>query len=86
MIKWEANEEEKKWMEAIVAKAGDIGMAKLEIMMNLEACHCNGCPLDLEGLAGANLFDIVHDICGIANHIDHLNGKLDGRFLPRFAK
>jgi hypothetical protein len=54
--------------------------------MDLTACHANGCPLDLERLAGADDFNLIHDVLGIAGHIDRDTGELDRRFLPRFAK
>lgn len=54
--------------------------------MDLDACHSNGCPLDLEGLLHAPASDFGHDIAGIRRHIDRTTGKLQDCFLPRCAK
>lgn len=67
------------------AKAGvdlDVG----SLLMDLEATHSNGCPLDLVKFLAFPPFDFVHDISGITKHINRETGKLDGYFLPRCAK
>jgi hypothetical protein len=56
------------------------------IMMDLTACHANGCPLDLAGLLAADDSNFIHDVCGINAHLDRRTGKLCDCFLPRFAK
>lgn len=53
--------------------------------MDLTACHCNGCELDLDRLLLAPDPDFGHDVCGIRRHIDRRTGKLGGCFLPRCA-
>lgn len=59
---------------------------RLQVVMDLEACHSNGCPLDLEAMAyGSRTEDVVHDVCGIARHIDRNTGKLGDCFVPRHA-
>jgi hypothetical protein len=55
-------------------------------MMDITACHLNGCPLDLERMASGTNFDLLHDVCGINEHLDRRTGKLKDCFLPRFAK
>jgi len=55
-------------------------------MMDVNACHANGCPLMLKELLEAKGFDFTHDIQGITDHIDRRTGKLDGSVLPRYAK
>ena len=30
---------------------------RMNLMMDISACHCNGCPLDLDGLLVAPEFD-----------------------------
>ena len=55
-------------------------------MMDIEAAHCNGCPLDLERLLNSKDFDFAHDIFGIAAHINRTTGELEDCFVPRFAK
>lgn len=59
---------------------------RVALMMDLEACHCNGCPLDLQGLLHApREFDFVHDVGGILRHLDRATGQLGGLFRPRYA-
>ncbi len=35
------------------------GSSRLEVSMDLTACHCVGCPLDLEGLLTASPSDLL---------------------------
>lgn len=65
--------------------APDRHMGVIHIMMYLEACHCNGCPLRLSEMEQADDFNLMHDIFGIRAHLDTRTGKLEGCFLPRFA-
>lgn len=58
----------------------------VDIAMDIEATHANGCPLDLEKLYEFDDFNFKHDIYGIARHIDRRTGKLTRCFLPRCAK
>jgi hypothetical protein len=60
---------------------------KRTLVMDLNACHSNACPLDFVGLLAASLQDFSHDICGIRTHINRDTGKLDegGPFMPRYA-
>ena len=59
---------------------------RMTLVMDLSACHANGCPLDFDHLASADDFNLMHDVTGIANHIDRETGALSGHFLPRFSK
>jgi hypothetical protein len=54
--------------------------------MDLTACHANGCRLDLERLLNADGFNFIHDIGGIAKHMNRDTGQLDGHFRPRFTE
>jgi hypothetical protein len=56
------------------------------LLMDLQACHGNGCPLDLEGMMHADRLDLMHDVLGIRRHINRDTGKLEGCFEPRYAK
>jgi len=56
------------------------------LVMDLTACHLNGCPLDLRRLLHAPDFDFAHDVWGIHRHIDRDTGELGDCFLPRFAQ
>jgi hypothetical protein len=57
------------------------------ILMDLNAAHANGCPLDFAGLLAAPLQDFSHDIYGIRKAINRNTGKLDEDpgFMPRYA-
>ena len=61
------------------------GSSRLEVTMDLTACHLNGRRLDLEGLLTATPSDLIHDVAGIIRHIDRETGKLTGCFLPRYG-
>lgn len=56
------------------------------LIMDLTACHLNGCPLDLTALLGAEGSDLFHDVYGIRRHIDRSTGKLKYCFDPRYSK
>lgn len=59
---------------------------ELNIAMSLEACHGNGCPLRLAELLLADDCSFCHDVFKIHDLIDHYTGRLEGGFIPRFAK
>jgi hypothetical protein len=56
-----------------------------ELVMDLTACHVNGCALDLAGLYAAPQMDFAHDVLGIWRHLDRSTGKLGDCFVPRYA-
>ena len=73
----------------IVRRAEDLGVIfsnRVSLMMDLDACHSNGCRLDLLGLLLADDHNFTHDIAGIQRHIDRFTGKLGDCFVPRFAE
>lgn len=55
-----------------------------DIIMDLTATHANGCPMDFARLAAADNFNLMHDVGGIARHLDRATGKLGNHFSPRF--
>lgn len=56
------------------------------LIMDLNACHSNGCPLYFKGLLDAPVGDLVHDIYGIRKAINRNTGQLsEDCFVPRFA-
>jgi len=94
MLNWSAMREEHKLIHKAAVRAIEAlndrpegrGMWDIQtIHMDLEACHCNGCTLDLAKLAEAPLADLLHDVAGINRHLDRETGKLSGCFLPRCA-
>jgi hypothetical protein len=54
-----------------------------EWMTDIEAVHCNGCPLDLQKFINFEDFDFEHDVAGIYRHLDRETGKLKDLFSPR---
>jgi hypothetical protein len=56
------------------------------LVMDLTACHVNGCALDLRGLLAASKYEFSHDVYGIRKAINRRTGKLtEDVFLPRYA-
>lgn len=86
-----ATDKETEMIATIAIRAADIYFKHgykvnvIDIAMDLEACHCNGCPLRLADMEQADDFNLMHDITGINAHLNHDTGKLEGCFLPRFA-
>lgn len=77
---------EREIIERIAKRAADImrrfispdrRMGEDDIMMYLEACHCNGCSLRLEDMASGDHFSLMHDIYGISSHINTATGELN---------
>lgn len=88
----DASRAEVKLIAAIVdrfetLRAHDVEVDRLSLMMDLEACHCNGCPLDLISLHEvATDFDFLHDVGGIRRHLNRETGQLQDHFRPRYAR
>lgn len=57
-----------------------------DVILDIDACHSNGCPLELGELLDADATDFGHDVFGIRRHINRITGKLEDFFVPRFAK
>jgi hypothetical protein len=87
----EATRQELQWIVAIVKRFAEVlgedhEVDRLSLMMDIEACHCNGCPLDLVSLLEVSRdADLVHDIAGIHRHLDRETGSLQNFFLPRYS-
>jgi hypothetical protein len=83
-------EEHKKIMAIVLRYArlvdADLEVQPLSLMMDIEACHCNGCPLDLDELLNAPRdTDVIHDVAGIQRYINRESGLLEEGFTPRYA-
>ena len=59
---------------------------RMTTLMDLVVCHTHGCPLDWDALLNADRFTLMHDITGIAQHLNRDNGVLQNCFLPRCAR
>jgi hypothetical protein len=55
-----------------------------DILMDLTAAHL-ACPLRLQDLLDADDFNFVHDIAGIAHHLNRQTFRFEDCFAPRFA-
>jgi len=90
MVEFKTTKEESALISKIADRAVEQGIAtkkqRIDVIMDLEACHSNGCPLDLQKLLDFPNFDFNHDIGGINRHLDRENGKLKNCFCPRCAK
>jgi len=90
-INWNSTKSDLDRITKIMLRAASMlsfeerGLTRLDVSMDLTACHLNGCPLDLDGLLNAERFDFVHDVTGICRHIDRTTGELRDCFLPRYA-
>lgn len=58
----------------------------LDWQMDITATHLNGTPLDLDRLLAFDDLNFVHDVFGIARHLDRSTGKLQNCFVPRSAQ
>jgi hypothetical protein len=92
MLNWNTSKEDHDIIVAIAERyeqaLKDFGQKpnRLKIIMDIEATHNNGCPLDLRGLLVAGMFDLVHDVGGIQSNINRKTGKLENCFVPRYNK
>lgn len=68
-----------------IAQRAGVPFDTMSTIMDLEACHSNGCRLNLYKLRDADDFNLAHDVFGIIIHLDRNTGKLKDFFLPRFA-
>jgi len=75
-----------KIIDRVFKKYTTGGCDRLSFIMDLEAIHCNGNPLDLEKLLKSPGLDLAHDIFGIRKNINRSTGKLENFFLPRCSK
>ena len=59
--------------------------SEMDYRFDLVCVHRGTCPLDLDRLLAAKENDFIHDIAGIARHLNHVTGELENCFVPRFA-
>ena len=89
MLNWETSREDMLIIVKIAERVEAMNLVepnRRKLMMDIEACHNNGNPLDLQGLLEANEGDFRHDITGIIVHLDRQTGALSDCFCPRYSK
>lgn len=92
MINFKCTQPEYELIDKIADRAEPIyremklGDDRRDILMDLTACHCNGCRLNLAGLLTASDLDFGHDVLGIRRYIDRTTGQITGGFFPRYAE
>lgn len=62
-----------------------VGGDRLTIIMDLTFCIEGGCSLRLDDMLEAPVFDLLHDIYGINENLNHDTHKLENCFWPRYA-
>jgi hypothetical protein len=92
-INWDIGSDDLALVKKIVQRADALHSAlkgapldRVGYEMDIAACHCNGCSLDLEKLLGAPDGDFGHDVFGINRYIDRTTGHLTECFDPRCSK
>jgi hypothetical protein len=70
----------------IIAKEHGVAYNSNECGLDIEACHSNGTPLELQKLLDFDDANFGHDVFGIRRHLNRDNGKVGGQFLPRCAR
>ena len=89
MVKFDVPKHDAKLIIQIVVRACSLlnleshGSSRLDLSMDLTACHANGNPIDLGKLLSADNFNFTHDVLGIIHHIDRNTGGLKDFFSPR---
>lgn len=90
MIEWNATKDEHvvigKIADRFIGFFKDHHVPKMELLMDLEATHCNGNPLKLQELLESKDADFAHDVSGIQRYIDRSTGKLQDCFSPRYSQ
>lgn len=85
-INWNVTTEDFDAIAAIARRARtDLGLEQRSTLMDLNATHANGNPLDLAGLLTASPGDFAHDVGGIQRYIDRETGQLTEFFTPRYS-
>lgn len=91
MPNFTANQADSKLIRQIARRALDSiaslraqQVFSIDVQMDLEMVHCNGCPLNLKALLKADELSFAKEIVGLRGHVNRNTGKLTGGFLPRF--
>lgn len=83
-----ASDADRALIEKIVDRVEKMlpGLDRTDYAMDIEATHCNGCPLRLAELLATDDFQFAHDVFGIRENLDRRTGRLQNLFLPRCSR
>ena len=89
-ISFDCSDEDQDLIHQIVRRADKLGLinrnySAMTCSMDVTALHCNGYALRLRDLRDADDFNFMHDIVGIARHINRDTARLENGFRPRFS-
>ena len=91
--KYKVTATERKLIERIADRyvvefqaGSNLGVEKLDVVMDLELVHSNCYRLALEELWLANQFNFLHDVGGIRRNLNRKTGQLENCFRPRFIR
>lgn len=87
-VSFDVSPEEAEIIQKIAKRATsrNDGYSQMDALMDVTACHANGCPLRLPELLAAKEFSFVHDVYGIRRHLNRTSGQLENGFLPRYHR
>jgi hypothetical protein len=60
-----------------------VKITRMDVEMDLAACHNHAVRLDFEKLLKGGVFNMLHDVEGIRQHLDRKTGALKNCFSPR---
>jgi hypothetical protein len=89
-VSFDCGDDDQDLIHQIVKRAKSLGLigrnySSMTCSMDVTAAHCNGNPLRLADLLKADDFNFLHDLVGIAKHLNRDTGKLENFFSPRFS-
>lgn len=64
----------------------DVRVDRINVLLDISACHFSAQKLRLEDLLAADEFNFIHDITGINRHLDRETMALTDGFSPRFSQ
>ena len=64
----------------------DVRVERLNVLMDISACHFGVQKLRLDDLLAADDFNFMHDVGGINRHQNRMTNELDNGFSPRFSE
>ena len=88
-MNWKATTDELVLVRNIAIRAiqqNFVFISMTDLVMDIIACHCNGCSLKLEELLNADDVNFAHDVSGITNNLNRQTGQLENHFVPRYAQ